>query len=189
MGNSVCTKENDRSGEVIKDCNGRALITEESLQRMPKAKPLFGAVPTPEIAGQSESTEYTVGNHTIKYFGKFLNGKRQGQGQIFVEPTNDMWLCHFEQDQAQGPGKIYFGNGDFFEGTLEANQLKEGKYQYASGEVYEGEFKEGKPHGKGSYQLKNGTCMRATFIEGTMQVDEPDNVEGTTPVDQRFFSF
>ena len=57
-------------------------------------------------------------------------------------------------------GKVFFANGDSYEGELVANQYHgQGKHIWANGSRYVGEFKHGKFHGKGKEYNSNGQLV------------------------------
>lgn len=56
-----------------------------------------------------------------------------------------MWL----NGKRHGKGKRQNQDGSFFEGVYEYDQPIKGKYQWAEGEYYDGEWQDGHFHGKG----------------------------------------
>ena len=54
------------------------------------------------------------------------------------------------QAGARVAGKYEFSSGDVYQGDFKsAEELLQGKYVWACGKVYEGTFRNGKPHGEG----------------------------------------
>ena len=59
--------------------------------------------------------------------------------------------------EKHGQGKYTFATGDVYEGEwAEGKMHGRGKYSYASGNVYEGEWAEEKKHGKGTFTYASG---------------------------------
>lgn len=89
-------------------------------------------------------------------------GRRDG---IVVEKYGNtyfkgMWV----QDQKNGYGEVQWASGDRYEGNYRDGLYDgKGKYSYASGEVYEGEFKEDYMHGKGRMAYPNGDWYEGDF--------------------------
>ena len=124
-----------------------------------------------EKPSTGQSTIEVHDGKVFRYFGQIVEGCKQGQGQLFIEPAGDLWVCSFERDLPQGYGQIYFGNGDFYEGYLKEGQLFIGKYTHKNGYVFEGEWAHGKKNGYFEVDLKDGTKVVGTFSEDVLQED------------------
>ena len=118
-----------------------------------------------------ESREYQVGSRKYKYFGPIVNGVKQGHGQLFIEPEGDLWVCGFADDLPHGSGQIYFGNGDFFEGTLQRGQLHIGRYSYQNGISMEGEWANEQKNGYFEVALADGNRIMGTFVRDKLLED------------------
>ena len=69
--------------------------------------------------------------------------------------------------QMHGKGKYVFATGDIFEGSFVQGKIHgPGKYSYANGSSYHGEFVDGKRHGKGRLTQADGSYYEGDFEEG-----------------------
>ena len=55
-----------------------------------------------------------------------------------------------------GNGIYHRINGNICDGLWEKGEMTKGKMTYKNGEIYEGEWAEGKKHGKGKFIYENG---------------------------------
>lgn len=67
-----------------------------------------------------------------------------------------------------------------------------GLERFTNGDVYEGEYRYGKPHGKGSYNWANGNTYKGGFKDGIrdgfglwMTADGKEGYEGQYKVDKK----
>ena len=69
----------------------------------------------------------------------------------------------------EGKGKMTYASGDVYEGEFK-NGYPDGKgvYRYSTGDKYEGEFKEGKMNGEGTVTFKSGTKQVGIYEEGDL---------------------
>jgi len=66
-----------------------------------------------------------------------------------------------------GQGKYIHATGDFYEGEYKNNQMNGiGKYIYANGNTYEGEFKDDKWNGHGKLSFHHGDIYEGEFRDG-----------------------
>lgn len=77
------------------------------------------------------------------------------------------WDCNGYKDK--GYGKEIYDNG-YYEGEfLNGKRHGKGKYVWNGGSYYDGEWKEGKQHGKGIYKGENGKITSGYWTDGQMQ--------------------
>ena len=82
-------------------------------------------------------------------------------------------LCQYkgdyENDLPHGYGTITWLDGTSFEGQLYNGRLKEGKYIFASGNLYEGQFstETGKFEGQGNF-ISDMEITEAHWVDGKM---------------------
>jgi hypothetical protein len=94
---------------------------------------------------EDETFEFDIGTFT----GPVADNRPHGHG-----------ILVFKADDPMGREKYV---GDWHEGT----KTGKGKMIFASGDYYEGGFKDGAPHGEGEFHyVENGTVERATWEEG-----------------------
>ena len=90
-----------------------------------------------------------------------------------------------------------FPNGDMFEGDFENGKPHgKGKMTFPNGDLFEGEFENGKPHGKGRMTFSNGNHLEGDFQNGGYVVNPNFNGQNTEtdivfpqPVEARYITF
>ena len=160
MGCAQPRAESDHYTEQQNETMGgmAAIYGERAPQNNAKRVSIGPPLNVKSAADASQSREYTIGHRKYKYFGMVdSQGRKHGSGQLYVEPENDLWMCEFLNDRAHGQGQIYFGNGDYFEGYIEQDQMKMGKYYRKRGDMYEGPFTNGQPNGLFRITSKDST--------------------------------
>lgn len=134
-------------------------------------------------------------NGTV-FDGDYVNGKRQGHGEMhFPEGEIKSYIGQFEDDQAEGQaqltrvdGSVY--TGQFSKGSMSGegkmvwtdgkeyvgqfkNNLREGKGKmiWVTGKwkMYDGEWREGREHGRGTLIDQSNTAFVGIFHEGQLQ--------------------
>ena len=69
--------------------------------------------------------------------------------------------------QCEGHGKYVFADGAVYEGEFKAGKAEgRGKHRMANGDVYEGELKAGKREGRGIYRWANGNVYEGEYNAG-----------------------
>lgn len=86
------------------------------------------------------------------YVGEFKQGRKHGYGTL---TGTNKFVGTFSDDYFVD-GTIYKYNGDKYEGTMDLNGFIKGKYTYADGRVYEGEYWRDFPKGQGVMLFPNG---------------------------------
>lgn len=118
-----------------------------------------------------------------KYIGLFHNGKQHGRGLLiksnaiqFGKFTNgqiDDGVCYMKSSGGVvnvaycDPSGIVFPSGDVYVGNFDANYLYTGKgeYYWASGNSYEGYFKDGIIFGRGTYTYSSGRTETGVWLK------------------------
>ncbi|EKX51869.1 hypothetical protein GUITHDRAFT_92528 [Guillardia theta CCMP2712] len=110
---------------------------------------------------------YDNGDH---YVGDFHFGKKHGTGR-YTRKDGSVYEGEYQNDQKHGNGKLIYKSGDTFVGTVNPlGGLQPADYfaverrcsmwiwclKCADGRVYEGEWKDGKQHGKGTFKSADG---------------------------------
>ena len=105
---------------------------------------------------------YSTGH---KYVGEFEEGKRQGQGRIYM-PGGRTFEGQFRQN-APIKGTYTHPNGQVYTGTWEFYERNgQGTLKYPDGRIYEGEFKSGLRNGKGVMTWPDGRQYEGEFVRG-----------------------
>ena len=103
---------------------------------------------------------FDSGDKKIKYTGEFKDGKRNGQG-TYNFFNGSKYNGEYKEDKRNGQGKFTMSDGTVYNGLWENNEflgkwydIKEvirESYSWANGDKYEGEMKDERPHGYGTY--------------------------------------
>lgn len=102
--------------------------------------------------------------------GYFLEDQKNGEGQYIEVEENikglQKFIGNFEKNQKSGYGKLYDGQKLLYEGEF-ANNFPNGKGKlYTSSGIYEGEISNSKMHGKGKFFYTIG-ARKDLIYEGT----------------------
>ena len=117
------------------------------------------------------------------YEGYFKKGMKDGYGK-YTMTDGSFYEGQFMKDKFDGYGKLSEPDGNIVEGMYERGRYVGAlvnQYGCVSGDCYEGhgvtadkegkyfgEFKEGKPHGMGRYESKEGITYEGSFVKGSM---------------------
>lgn len=142
-----------------------------SLAVIPTMRALLVAYPLkPHLSAEGVeliSEEIDKGETVYRYFGESKDGvAKHGRGQYYVLPDNTFYSGHFSNNLPEGFFQIYYGSGDYFEGTMSQGELSKGRLVSKSGEIYEGEFRQGKRHGQGAIYYLDGSYKMGKFHNG-----------------------
>merc|ERR1711879_346882 len=88
-----------------------------------------------------------------------------------VHQNNDFYSGEFNKhNEKHVVGMYEFSeSGNVYYGNWENGKMKgEGVMRFKSGDVYEGRFLENKFHGAGKYFFANGAELNGTFLEGSL---------------------
>jgi hypothetical protein len=149
----------------------------------------------PNCSGSySVSWSNCIGEITYKpggqvYKGEIQKGSREGQG-ILTVPDGSKYIGGYKFDQRHGFGIEYSSNGQiqrqgmwdagFFTESLK-NELPKGNFttsiEYPNGDRYDGEIKDGKRTGKGTYTFFKGAYTKPDVYDGEW-VDGKQNGNG-----------
>jgi len=86
------------------------------------------------------------------YCGDFLKGKRNGDGVLKVKSTGQNFAGRFEDDELVG-GQVFCQDGEYL-GTFAPKTRAfqgHGIMKFKSGDIYDGEWKDGLMHGQGCF--------------------------------------
>lgn len=89
-----------------------------------------------------------------------------------MEVTNVVYLDGDKEETAAvtraGKAKVTLSNGDVFEGSYDSALKKSGagRYVWASGASYEGDYADGQKSGKGTYTYPNGDSFTGSWVGG-----------------------
>ena len=131
----------------------------------------FFLLPLRAIADQCVEGDCVNGKGTMiystghKYVGEFEEGKRHGQGIIYM-PGGRTVEGQFRQN-APIKGTYTYPNGQVYTGTWEFYERNgQGTLKYSDGRTYEGEFKSGLRNGKGIMTWPDGRRYEGWFVRG-----------------------
>jgi hypothetical protein len=112
----------------------------------------------------------TFADSSTVYDGEWKDGMRHGQGTLSFD---DVGVAKYEggwaNDKKSGKGKMVYASGNWYDGDWVADVKNgSGKMMWVtSGESYEGQWVDGKPHGGGLYKLNPVETLRlkATWFQ------------------------
>ena len=100
------------------------------------------------------------------YVGEFKRGKRNGKGNFSSKDNKYNYDGGWKDDKKYGIGTL-FDNGDKYTGDFINDKYNgNGTLCGKNGEIYECEFKDGKPNGLGRVTLVNGDIYIGNFENG-----------------------
>lgn len=102
------------------------------------------------------------------YEGDFVSNLWEGKGTLeWVEGSEwkgNKYIGDFKKGQRFGKGKYIYANGDWYEGDfIDGLFSGEGTMSYKDGSKYIGAYKSGQRNGKGKYISVNGTMQEGDF--------------------------
>lgn len=105
----------------------------------------------------------------LVYHGEWLNDKRYGKGRVTLL-NGDIIECSWDDNKMLLPITIIYQNGNRYDGICDNNldPSEVGKMIYSDGTIYEGEWLNGKRHGKGNFITKEKTMISCFWYN-----DEP----------------
>ena len=100
------------------------------------------------------------------YVGEFKKGQKNGRGNLSSKDNKYNYDGGWKDDKKNGVGTL-FDYGDKYTGDfMNDKYCGNGTLCSKNGEIYECEFKEGKPNGIGRVTLVNGDVFTGNFIDG-----------------------
>jgi hypothetical protein len=114
------------------------------------------------------------------YIGEFKLGEMDGEGELIGGPgsllpqdSSSTWnyLGHWRQNRREGPGILYFTNGDRYEGLFHNHRQHDeaGALYCANGDVYEGGWEAGERSGGGRYTSRSGDTYEGQWAHGVRE--------------------
>ena len=80
--------------------------------------------------------------------------------------NQDLYNGEYKDGLYHGQGTYTHSNGDIFEGEWKEGKRHQGTYTHSNGDLYEGDWKEGKRHGHGTYIESEGDKYVGGWKEG-----------------------
>ncbi len=110
---------------------------------------------------------------SVKQQPKVTASKPTSVGSVVSPCNNDVQyegpyrLLKAPIGEYTGKGKYTFANGDIYEGDFVNGELTgKGKYTFTNGDIYEGKFAYGELTGKGKYTWTSGEIYEGDFVDG-----------------------
>jgi len=104
------------------------------------------------------------------YNGKFSRGQYSEEGS-WCNLSGDRYSGHFANGQRHGQGELTLTIGEIMKGEWINGNLVYGIYTFSQGDVYIGEFKNGKISGPGKfYSYSRSKCYQGNFDNGQLIV-------------------
>ena len=121
------------------------------------------------VDGWIEGQGKLYANGKVRYEGQFVDGEALGEGTIFNKAGKKMFTGEITEnngDSYKGFGYLYNSKGEAVyhgEITVQGHDVEvanKGQLLYPTGQVfYDGELKDGLPHGKGTYYDLEGNMI------------------------------
>jgi hypothetical protein len=97
----------------------------------------------------------------------------QGEGTYTYKKAGDIYSGGWFADKKHGQGTYEFGaDSSYITGTWENGQVTTGKWVMKGAAVYEGEFKLGRPVGRGVFTFESGLVQEGSYNEKKRGEDE-----------------
>lgn len=104
------------------------------------------------------------GGYTHSYKGQFNHGVREGKGRMKYA-NQDVYEGMWQNDYRTGDGICWFANGSVFHGIWKFDKMVRGVYRKISGELYDGEVKNGRYNGYGKLYWPSGNWFEGFFVD------------------------
>ena len=106
----------------------------------------------------------------------------QGEGTYVYSKSGDIYSGAWAADKRHGQGSYEFGNDhSVLEGTWEQGQITTGKWVLRGAAVYEGQFQQGRPVGKGTFNFESGLTQTGSYEAQKASEEEEAPEEGDGP--------
>ena len=107
------------------------------------------------------------------YEGTFKEGLRSGHG-LMRFPDGSSYEGEWVADRYEGIGNLYHkptseGNDMYGGHWKDGKEDGHGVYSYANGARYDGEHSNGRRHGEGVLTLRDGSMLKATWVDGSVR--------------------
>lgn len=103
---------------------------------------------------------------TSEYDGTFYSNVMEGQGKR-VYPDKTVYVGAWQNGMRTGNGAVWFTDGSYFYGIWKFDKMVRGVMHLPTGDIYDGEFKNGIFEGFGKYFCKqDGTVFEGLFKNG-----------------------
>jgi hypothetical protein len=98
-------------------------------------------------------------------------GRLHGNGCTCIAPNGDKSEGQMKHGQLHGQGKYKYADGDIFEGEFSEDEFVRGTYRCSNGNAYEGEMSGSDWHGEGTLvetdgDIKDGKWDKSRFMGG-----------------------
>ncbi|MBN3303909.1 R10B1 protein, partial [Amia calva] len=124
------------------------------------------------------------------YVGQWKNGARHGEGRMqwlsYRQQYNGQWENGIQHGQGthtwflkRVPGSQYPLRNEYVGAFVQGLRHGHGKFYYASGALYDGEWQCNKKHGQGKFIFKNGRIFEGEFVEDHMAEFPGFSLDGT----------
>jgi hypothetical protein len=105
---------------------------------------------------------------SIYWEGAFVNGRPEGAGSFKNENTDVTFTGRIENGVITGYGELEWGNNAYEGAFVDGRAHGKGKWNVANsgGDVIDGNYENGRIHGKATVTYSNGDCFEGTYING-----------------------
>lgn len=129
----------------------------------------MGLGPDGETPPRSWCDHHTTGFIDEGSESAYRGGLGEGHA-VFIFSDGRKYTGGWKDNEQEGYGVMQFPDWDgevAYEGEWQNGKMHgKGKYTWGCGSVYEGEWNQGQEHGKGKYTLSSGNVYEGDFVEG-----------------------
>lgn len=130
---------------------------------------VFGSHLVEKTGNGDLEIHYSSGD-SIKYHGMFLHDVYHGYGLLIDTRKGFIYRGHFEHGAIEGAGAFHYNNGSIYRGYLVNGQyMGRGYFKFTEDspfEYYNGMWRFGKQHGRGTLIYKKGGSYVGDFLDG-----------------------
>ena len=103
----------------------------------------------------------------VEYFGDLVDFKKEGKGEEICE-NEYKYTGDFFNNVWHGEGQLEnYETGDLYHGEFENGKITgKGLFKWKNGEIYEGNFLKGIKHGKGIHKWPDGSIYEGKYNNG-----------------------
>lgn len=98
-----------------------------------------------------------------------------GEGTYIYKKTGDIYSGSWLNGKKHNDGRYEFqSDQSMFVGLWETGEFKTGSWEFKDSGVYEGDFKLGRPFGKGKFSFASGLIQSGEFVEKKVSEEEEE---------------
>jgi len=116
--------------------------------------------------GEATAQSIMSSKEECHYEGKMLDFKPNGLGRMVYISRGETYNGDWWKGMRHGKGEHDYSDGRYASGHFMFDRFRKGEMNYPEGDIYEGEFKDDKKHGKGTYTWNDGSKYTGDWKNG-----------------------